>query len=68
MTLRCNAAILRQSGAPVPYAESTPLSIEDIDLAPPDAGEVLVKIAGAGLCHSDLSVIYGSRPRPLPMP
>ena len=30
-------------------------------------GELLVKIAAAGLCHSDLSVIDGSRPRPMPM-
>ena len=31
------------------------------------SGEVLVEIVGAGLCHSDLSVVDGSRPRPLPM-
>src|SRR5699024_12518738 len=29
--------------------------------------EVLIKIHAAGLCHSDLSVINGSRPRPMPM-
>jgi alcohol dehydrogenase len=28
---------------------------------------VLVEVAAAGLCHSDLSVIDGSRPRPVPM-
>ena len=28
---------------------------------------MLVKIGAAGLCHSDLSVIDGSRPRPMPM-
>jgi Zn-dependent alcohol dehydrogenase len=36
-------------------------------LATPGRGELLVKIAAAGLCHSDLSVIDGSRPRPTPM-
>ena len=36
-------------------------------LDPPGHGEVLVRIAAAGLCHSDLSVINGDRPRPLPM-
>ena len=36
-------------------------------LAGPGQGEVLVRIAAAGLCHSDLSVIDGNRPRPLPM-
>ena len=38
-----------------------------IDLADPGPGEVLVRIVAAGLCHSDLSVIDGSRIRPLPM-
>ena len=33
----------------------------------PGPGEVLVQIKAAGLCHSDLSVINGNRPRPLPM-
>lgn len=67
MTIRCKAAVLRQSGAPRPFVESKPLSIEEIELADPGPGEVVVKIAGAGLCHSDLSVINGDRPRPVPM-
>src|SRR6188768_4334440 len=54
-------------GAPAPYAQSKPLKIETIELDPPGPGEILVKIAAAGLCHSDLSVIEGSRPRPMPM-
>jgi Zn-dependent alcohol dehydrogenase len=41
--------------------------IEELTLAAPGAGELLVEIAGASLCHSDLSVIDGSRPRELPM-
>ncbi len=65
--LKCKAAILRTVGAPLPYAESKPISIEEIQLAPPRAGEVLVKIAGAGLCHSDLSVMNGTRPRAVPI-
>ena len=36
-------------------------------LDPPGRDEVLVAIKAAGLCHSDLSVINGDRPRPLPM-
>lgn len=67
MTIRCKAAVLRQSGAPRPFADSKPLSIEEIELDDPKATEVVVKIAGAGLCHSDLSVINGDRPRPVPM-
>jgi len=65
--MKIRAAVLRQLGASHPYAESLPLSIEEIELDPPGPGEVLVKIAAAGLCHSDLSVINGDRPRPVPM-
>ena len=65
--MKCRAAVLHEMGAALPYAESKPILIEEIELDPPGAGEVLVKIAAAGLCHSDLSVVNGSRPRPLPM-
>jgi alcohol dehydrogenase len=61
------AAVLERMGAPRPYRESRPLAIRDVDLAPPGDGEILVRIKAAGLCHSDLSVINGDRPRPLPM-
>ena len=61
------AALLRQGGAPLPYADSRPLEIVEVDLAPPGNGEVLVKIESAGICHSDLSVVNGSRQRPLPL-
>jgi alcohol dehydrogenase len=67
MTIRCQAAVLRTIAAPRPYASSRPLSIEEIELAPPQPVELLVRIAGAGLCHSDLSVINGDRARPVPM-
>ena len=43
------------------------LVIEELELAPPLKGEVLVKIKAAGLCHSDLSTISGERPKPTPM-
>ena len=65
--MRIRAAVLREMGANRPYSESRPLSIEQLVLDPPGPGEVLVRIAAAGLCHSDLSVINGSRPRPMPM-
>src|SRR3954468_23787898 len=65
--MKIRAAVLDRMGAPTPYAESKPLSIREVELDPPGRGEVLVKIAAAGLCHSDLSVIDGNRPRPLPM-
>jgi len=65
--MRIKAAVLREIGLPAPYAQSRPLVIEDLVLDPPGTGEVLVRIRAAGLCHSDLSVIDGNRPRPLPM-
>src|SRR5512140_134722 len=65
--MKIQAAVLRQSGLPSPYAASQPLGIEEIELDPPGPGEVLVRVRAAGLCHSDLSVIDGNRPRPLPM-
>ncbi|MBE7220122.1 MAG: zinc-dependent alcohol dehydrogenase family protein [Caulobacteraceae bacterium] len=65
--MRIRAAVLHEMGAPPPYETSRPLAIEELELAPPGPGEVLVKIGAAGLCHSDLSVINGSRPRPMPM-
>ncbi|NJC40217.1 alcohol dehydrogenase [Brevundimonas alba] len=61
------AAVLRATGAARPYADSRPLGLESVTLDPPGPGEVLVAIKAAGLCHSDLSVINGDRPRPMPM-
>lgn len=65
--MKIKAAVLNQMGKPRPYGESAPLQIELVELRGPGPDEVLVKIRAAGLCHSDLSVIDGSRPRPLPM-
>jgi alcohol dehydrogenase len=65
MTIR--AAVLEAMGLPAPYAQSRPLKIRDVELEPPGTGEVRVRVLAAGLCHSDLSVVNGDRPRPLPM-
>lgn len=65
--MKTQAAVLYRMEHPTPYAESRPLVVEEVELRGPDPGEVLVEIAGAGLCHSDLSVIDGSRPRVMPM-
>lgn len=61
------AAVLREMGLPTPYVTSQPLRIETVRLAPPGPGELLVRVRAAGLCHSDLSVIDGARPRVMPM-
>ncbi|MFO0947138.1 MAG: zinc-dependent alcohol dehydrogenase family protein [Planctomycetota bacterium] len=65
--MRTRAAVLYESGKPAPYSQSRPLVIEELELSGPGPGEVLVQVSAAGLCHSDLSVIDGSRPWPLPM-
>ena len=65
--MKVRAAVLNAMGAALPYARSKPLAIEHVELRPPGPGEILVKMGAAGLCHSDLSVINGDRPRPTPM-
>ncbi|WP_029420669.1 zinc-dependent alcohol dehydrogenase family protein [Alicyclobacillus macrosporangiidus] len=65
--MQTRAAVLTAMGKPAPYAESRPLEIRTVYLDEPQFGEVLIRIRAAGLCHSDLSVINGSRPRPVPM-
>ena len=65
--MKIRAAVLNSVGASSPFVESKPLSIEELDLRDPGPGEVLIKLKAAGLCHSDLSVITGVRPRPTPM-
>lgn len=65
--MKIRAAVLDRMGAEPPYAHSKPLRIAEVELDPPGRGEVLVRVGAAGLCHSDLSVINGDRPRPMPM-
>ncbi|MEM1274368.1 MAG: NAD(P)-dependent alcohol dehydrogenase [Pseudomonadota bacterium] len=54
-----SAAVLRQKNGH--------FAIERIDMEPPRAREVVVKIAGVGLCHTDLVVREGHYPIPFPM-
>ncbi|WP_428313438.1 zinc-dependent alcohol dehydrogenase family protein [Hydrocarboniphaga sp.] len=65
--MQVTGAVLEASGLPSPYAQSQPLKLRTLQLDAPGRGELLVKVSAAGLCHSDLSVIEGARPRPLPM-
>ncbi len=65
--MKTTAAVLREMGVEGPYAESRPLAATEMELDDPGPGEVLVKVRAAGLCHSDLSVIKGTRPRVMPM-
>ncbi|TCH96232.1 alcohol dehydrogenase [Roseococcus sp. SYP-B2431] len=65
--MRMKAAVLHAQGMPRPYAETKPMQIEEVELEAPGPGEVLIEIAAAGLCHSDLSTVENQRPRPLPI-
>jgi Zn-dependent alcohol dehydrogenase len=65
--MKVKAAVLRQAARPVPYVQSQPLGIETAELAPPGPRELCVRVLAAGLCHSDLSFINGSRTRALPL-
>src|SRR5919202_5681910 len=53
--------------AAVLYEPRQPLVIEDLHLDPPKAGEVRVRVAANGVCHSDLHVMTGDMRMPLPI-
>lgn len=65
--MRIRGAVLEEVGRPAPYAASAPITISELELDPPGPTELLVRIEAAGICHSDLSVVSGARPRPVPM-
>jgi Zn-dependent alcohol dehydrogenase len=56
--VRIRAAVLAETNAR--------LTIEDLDLAPPRPGEVLVRLHASGVCHSDLNAIDGTAETPCP--
>jgi S-(hydroxymethyl)glutathione dehydrogenase/alcohol dehydrogenase len=51
--------------AAVAWKANEPLSIEEIDLQPPQAGEVLVRIVATGVCHTDAFTLSGADPEGL---
>jgi S-(hydroxymethyl)glutathione dehydrogenase/alcohol dehydrogenase len=53
------AAVLREAPGP--------LEVTDVRVSAPGPGEVLVRTAAAGLCHSDLHIMDGALPSPLPV-
>ena len=53
--------------AAVLYETNRPFEIEVLDLEPPHAGEVLVKVAAAGICRSDWHLVTGATQHPLPV-
>jgi NDMA-dependent alcohol dehydrogenase len=59
VTVKTKAAVL--------WEVNTPWSVEEIELDPPGPGEVLVKLAASGLCHSDEHLVTGDLPFALPI-
>ncbi|MBD1549639.1 NAD(P)-dependent alcohol dehydrogenase [Roseibium aggregatum] len=57
--MQIRAAIAREKGAT--------LSLENIEIDEPRAGEILVKVAATGVCHTDLVVRDGMLPTPMPV-
>ena len=51
-----------KSRAAVAFGPGQPLEIVEIDVAPPQAGEVLVKITHIGLCYTDAFTLSGEAP------
>jgi S-(hydroxymethyl)glutathione dehydrogenase / alcohol dehydrogenase len=52
--------------AAILYEHNSPLVIEEVEIDPPKSGEVLVRMAASGVCHSDLHMLQGIHPSPLP--
>ncbi len=61
--MKTRIALLREIGVPRPCTRSRPIEVVGADLDDPGPGEMRVRVAAAGLCHSDLLVINGDRPR-----
>lgn len=53
--------------AAVMHAQRADLVVEDLDLDPPRAGEVAVRLVATGVCHSDKAAWSGNRPLRVPM-
>ena len=54
--MKIRAAVLEEFGAP--------LEVQELDLAEPRAGEVLVRLVACGVCHTDLYTASGADPYP----
>src|SRR5438132_11663027 len=53
--------------AAILYEVGKPLEVAEVSVQKPKAGEVLVRTAAAGVCHSDLHVMHGDLPANLPV-
>ena len=58
---------LVKTKAAILWETNSPWSVEEIELDPPGPGEVLVKLAASGMCHSDEHLVTGDLPFDLPI-
>ena len=65
--MKVKAALIFDQGLPKPYQKSRPVRVEQVDLSGPAKNEIMVQVFAAGVCHSDLSAVNGTRVRPVPM-
>jgi alcohol dehydrogenase len=65
--MKITGAVLKAVGSAAPWSESRPIEIRELELDEPGAHELLVRVEAAGVCHSDLSVVNGVRPRAVPL-
>jgi alcohol dehydrogenase len=65
--MKITGAVLETVGSPAPWSESRPIVIRQLELDAPGPHELLVRVEAAGVCHSDLSVVNGVRPRGVPL-
>jgi S-(hydroxymethyl)glutathione dehydrogenase / alcohol dehydrogenase len=56
--MRIRAAVLEKTGGPI--------TVSELELAPPGPGEVLVRLGASGVCHSDYNAIDGTAETPCP--
>ncbi|MDT5126666.1 MAG: aryl-alcohol dehydrogenase, partial [Mycobacterium sp.] len=56
--MQISAAVVQEIGAP--------FTLTEVELQDPAPDEVVVEIAGAGICHTDIAVQHGHLPFPLP--
>jgi S-(hydroxymethyl)glutathione dehydrogenase/alcohol dehydrogenase len=61
--LRVNSAM--KIKAAVAWAARQPLSVEEVELQGPRAGEVLVRVVASGVCHTDAYTLSGADPEGL---
>ena len=59
--MRDNTKMIKTRAA-VAWGPGQPLSVEEVDLMPPQKGEVLVRIVATGVCHTDAYTLSGKDP------